>query len=373
MLHAESGEAGIDYRSFQGGLFLSMQLYRITRVIRWAFNQFPDFFVQAFKIVVETWKFTMLLLYILWDDWPIFMISGSNKQLQQQLEYTLLKPDCHSWWISKMQSGRENTLEERHAIKFCFKPGRNPQKRMKCFRLLYEHLAWNEHQFLSGIIKEGRKSVSDGERCGRSKEVRTPELIGQIKNFMDKDCHVYIETIRAQFMSVWELYTQLFARNWRCGRFVQSLSKGCSEKIIQKDVVVTVGRWSSWSIQIPQFLMLWWPAMKAGSTAMTQRPVEACWLSHTQEGQTEQIHPRTFDDPFFWQHWHDLHALGSHWSDSQQGILCCGFKGVKEEITSEEASTHQIGSVAFSPGQYTRSQLHTCHRLFDQDSSSDSL
>ena len=37
------------------------------------------------------------------------------------------------------------------------------------------------------------------ERCGRSKEVRTPELIGQIKNFMDKDRRVSIETIRAQF------------------------------------------------------------------------------------------------------------------------------------------------------------------------------
>ena len=45
----------------------------------------------------------------------------------------------------------------------------------------------------------------------------------------------------------------------------------------------------------------------------TEFPVEACWLSQTQEGQTEQIHPQTFDDPFFWQHWHDLHALGSHW------------------------------------------------------------
>ena len=31
-------------------------------------------------------------------------------------------------------------------------------------------------------------------------------------------------------------------------------------------------RWSSWSIHILQFLMLLWPAMKAGSTAMTQRP-----------------------------------------------------------------------------------------------------
>ena len=67
----------------------------------------------------------MLLLYILWDDWPIFMISGSNQQLQQQLEYTLLKPDCHSWWISKMQSGHEDTLEEWYAIKFCFKLEKN--------------------------------------------------------------------------------------------------------------------------------------------------------------------------------------------------------------------------------------------------------
>ena len=44
---------------------------------------------------------------------PIFMISGSNEHLQQELEYILPKPDCHSWWISKMQSGREDTLEER--------------------------------------------------------------------------------------------------------------------------------------------------------------------------------------------------------------------------------------------------------------------
>ena len=40
----------------------------------------------------------------------------------------------------------------------------------------------------------------------------------------------------------------------------------------------------------------------------TEFLVEACWLSQTQEGQTAQICPQTFDDPFFWQHWHDLHA-----------------------------------------------------------------
>ncbi len=53
------------------------------------------------------------------------MMSCSNGQQQQQLEYTLPKPDCNSWWISKMQSGREDNLEERYAIKFCFKLGKN--------------------------------------------------------------------------------------------------------------------------------------------------------------------------------------------------------------------------------------------------------
>ena len=56
----------------------------------------------------------MLLLYILWDDWPIFMIIGLKEQLHQEYEYTLLKPDCHGWWFSKMQS---DTLEKRYAIK----------------------------------------------------------------------------------------------------------------------------------------------------------------------------------------------------------------------------------------------------------------
>ena len=43
---------------------------------------------------------------------------------------------------------------------------------------------------------------------GGVKEVRTPQLIGQIKNFMDKHCRVSIETISAQFdVSVGTVHT----------------------------------------------------------------------------------------------------------------------------------------------------------------------
>ena len=100
-----------------------------------------------------------------------------------------------------MQSGREDTLEEQYAIKFCFKLGKNAREThgmlQTAFRLscMNQASAFEWHK----IFKEGRKSVRDDERCGRSKEVRTPELIGQIKNFMDKDHRVSIETISAQF------------------------------------------------------------------------------------------------------------------------------------------------------------------------------
>ena len=46
------------------------------------------------------------------------------------------------------------------------------------------------------------------------------------------------------------------------------------------------------------------------------------------------------------------------------GLLWWGFMGFQEEIPSEEASTLQIGSVAFPPGQCTSPQLHPCHRLW---------
>ena len=54
---------------------------------------FQTFFVWALEIVVYSWKFRILLLCILWDDRPIFMISGSNEKLQQQLEYVV-------YWLS---------------------------------------------------------------------------------------------------------------------------------------------------------------------------------------------------------------------------------------------------------------------------------
>ena len=48
-------------------------------------------------------------------------------------------------------------------------------------------------------------------------------------------------------------------------------------------------------------------------------------------------------------------SIHQRWLAKRFGLelLCWGFKGVQEEILSEEPSTLQIGSVAFPPGQCT--------------------
>ena len=164
------------------------------------------------------------------------MISDSNWHLQQQLKYTLLKPDCHSRWISEMQS---DTLEERYAKRFSFKLGKNDTE------------TYGMLQTASGASCMNRASVF-----------------------------------------VWHK------------RFKKAGNQ--------------------------------WGMMRGGGGI--RKSIHQSWLAK---------------------------GFGL-------GLLCWGFKGVQEDIPSEEASTLQIGSVAFPPGQYTSPQLHPCHKLFDHDGHPDS-
>ena len=100
-----------------------------------------------------------------------------------------------------MQSGREDTLEERYAIKFCFNLEKTATETYGMLQTAFRPSCMNRTSVFEWHkrFKEGRESVRDDEWRGRSKEVRKPELIGQKKNFMDKGRYVSIETIRAQF------------------------------------------------------------------------------------------------------------------------------------------------------------------------------
>ena len=76
---------------------------------------------------------------------------------------------------------QSDTLEERYAIKLCFKLGKNTTESYGMLQTAFGQFFMNRASVFEWHkrFKEGRESVRNDERCGRSKEVNTPQLIGQ--------------------------------------------------------------------------------------------------------------------------------------------------------------------------------------------------
>ena len=76
---------------------------------------------------------------------------------------------------------QSDTLEERYAMTFCFKLGKNATETYGMLKTAFSPFCMNRESVSEWHkrFKERRESVRDGERSGRSKEVNTPELIGQ--------------------------------------------------------------------------------------------------------------------------------------------------------------------------------------------------
>ena len=86
-------------------------------------------------------------------------------------------------WLSQLVNFKKqsDTLYERYAIIFCFKLGKNATETYEVFQTAFEASWMNRASVFEWHkrLKEGREFVRDDERCGRSKEVNTPELICQ--------------------------------------------------------------------------------------------------------------------------------------------------------------------------------------------------
>ena len=74
-----------------------------------------------------------------------------------------------------------DTLEERCAIKLCFKLGKNATETDGMLQTAFGTFCMNRAPVFEWHkkYKEGRQSVRDDERRARFKEVNTPELICQ--------------------------------------------------------------------------------------------------------------------------------------------------------------------------------------------------
>ena len=202
--------------------------------IRAAYNKFPDVFRRGIQNCRRLLKiYYVIAIHLM--RWLINFYDFSFKWTAT----AEIGIDPTKAWLSQVVNFKNAIWHFRRTIcnKIVLKLEKIPQKRMEYFRLLLEHLAWIEHQFLSGI-KDSRKAGSLWEMMRRVRGVR--------------------------------------------------------------------------------------------------KSIDHSWLA------------------------------------KRFGLLCWCFKGAQEEIPREEASTLQIGSVVFPPGQYTSPQLHPCHRLFDQDGNQDS-
>ena len=74
-----------------------------------------------------------------------------------------------------MQSGFQDTLEERYTIKFCFKLGKNATETYGILQTAFRPFCMNRASVFEWHkrFKEARESVRDDERRSRSKEVNT--------------------------------------------------------------------------------------------------------------------------------------------------------------------------------------------------------
>ena len=74
-----------------------------------------------------------------------------------------------------------DTSEERYAIELYFKLGKIARETYGMLQTAFQPSCMNRASVLKWHkrFKKGREPVKDDERCRRSKEVNTPELIGQ--------------------------------------------------------------------------------------------------------------------------------------------------------------------------------------------------
>ena len=103
-------------------------------------------------------------------------------------------------WLSQLVNFKNPIwhFEQRYAIKFCFKLGKNATETFGMLQTAFgasciiqaSLFQWHKR------FMEGREFVRDDERCARSKEVNTSELIGILQQY--KTCFKPMPQLQAR-------------------------------------------------------------------------------------------------------------------------------------------------------------------------------
>ena len=173
-----------------------------------------------------------------------------------------------------------------------------PQKHMECFRLLLEHLAWIEHEFLSGIrdsrkagslweIMRGvggvRKSIDQswlakglGLLCWGFKGVQEEIPWDQVSGVSTRTMHQ--STTPSLSQTIWA--------RWASTQFL-------TVPIVQTLLLVTFGYFlSSEAVvmrQLRRWKRLWWRSLTFSHMRTSMGPCRNCWNGRTSSSQLEEI------------------------------------------------------------------------------------
>ena len=198
-------------------------------------------------------------------------------------------------------------IEEWYAIKFCFKLGKNATETYGMLQTAFRPsgMNWASVYGWHKRFKEGRESVGEDERCRRSKEVNTPELIGQKvrvrvtklsfsgssgRDSLGRDQHssnrVSSISTRTMHQSTTPSLSQTIWARWASKQFLNL-------PIVQTLLPVTFGFFlSSEAVvmrQLKRWRRLWRRSLTRSRKRTSMGPWRSCWNGTTSALPPEEI------------------------------------------------------------------------------------
>ena len=126
--------------------------------------------------------------------------------------------------------------------KLCFKLGKNTTETYGMLQATFQPSCMNQASVFEWHkrFQEGTESVRDDERCGRSKEVNTPELIGQRVRLRVKGYYVEV---------LWEFRRDSVGR----GQHFSNRVSGISTRIIHQSITPSLSQMGIKTVPQPPY------------------------------------------------------------------------------------------------------------------------
>ncbi|UYV72446.1 hypothetical protein LAZ67_9003181 [Cordylochernes scorpioides] len=121
--------------------------------------------------------------------------TASKEELKKILKNDFLK--CFEDWKNRWHNAMERSLEQRYAIKFCVRLGKNATETFQMPQKAFKDDCISRSQYgkWHKAFKEGREEVADEPRSGRPTTARTDENVDRVLEVLRTDHRLNIQQI----------------------------------------------------------------------------------------------------------------------------------------------------------------------------------